>query len=416
MRTVAERYCFSGGDAWGCSQYGVMTSTTRQAERGPIKLAFCITELDVGGAERCLTELVTRIDRRRFEPTVYVLAAAPGPKQRALVARLEATAVDIHFLQGRSWRDAPQVLNRLTRKLRRQCPALVQTFLFHANLLGRVAGKMAGVPHVVCGVRVAERRHRWHLRADAWTSRHVSQYICVSRAVARFSEQTAGLPASKITVIGNGVDVDRFRTASPIDLTALGVPAGQRVLVHVGRLDPQKRVDWLLRVTPQIMANWPSHDLVLVGHGSEEKALRRLADQLGIAPRVHFVGFRDDVPQILAASDALLLSSGWEGMPNSLLEAMAAGLPVVATDVEGVRELLGPLAERQCVGVGEMDSFRDRLDTILADENVRRRLGAENQRRAEAFFSIDVMVREYERTYDRLLRAETEAGQKLANL
>jgi len=154
----------------------------------------------------------------------------------------------------------------------------------------------------------------------------------------------------------------------------------------------------------------------LVGHGSEEKALRRLADQLGIAPRVHFVGFRDDVPQILAASDALLLSSGWEGMPNSLLEAMAAGLPVVATDVEGVRELLGPLAERQCVGVGEMDSFRDRLDTILADENVRRRLGAENQRRAEAFFSIDVMVREYERTYDRLLRAETEAGQKLANL
>ncbi len=379
----------------------------RNDETGtPLRIAFCITELDVGGAERCLTELVTRIDRQRFAPTVYVLAAAPRDENRGLLTRLEAAAVDVRFLGGRTPRDAPHVLKRLAGHLKRQRPALIHSFLFHANLLSRIAARWVGVPKVVCGIRVAERGSRWHIWADRYTSRWVDQYVCVSQSVADFSHRVARLPQEKLMVIGNGVDIARFRHAAAIDPQSLGIPAGRRLLLHVGRLDAQKRVDWLLRLAPRLLDRLPEHNLVLAGRGPQYESLQRLARELKIDHRVHFLGFRTDVPGLLAAADVLLLASAWEGMPNAVLEAMAAGLPVVATRVEGIEELLGPLAPEQSVPPHDAEAFVNHAAAIVIDEQKRRRLGSENQRRAETLFSIDVMVRQHERLYEQCLRAQ----------
>ena len=147
------------------------TALTPESPDSPIRLALCITELEVGGAERCLMELATRLDRAKFLPVVYSLGPRPTGEQAALVQRLEAAGVPVHFLNGRTRLAAPIVLWKLIRLLRSQNPQIVQSFLFHANLLGTLAAHLAGAPYMVTGIRVAERRRAWHLRWANWTGR-----------------------------------------------------------------------------------------------------------------------------------------------------------------------------------------------------------------------------------------------------
>lgn len=365
----------------------------------PLRLALCITELDIGGAERCLVELATRLDRRRFAPVVYALSAEPAPTTPSLVPQLREAGIETHFLGGRRASQFPLIVRRLARLLRTQQAELVQSFLFHANLAARLAGRRAGVPHVLSGIRVAERAARWHLWCDRLTSRLVDRYVCVSRSVADFSRDEAGLPSDKLVVIPNGIDVERYQRAEPLDLTLLGLGAGRRAVTFVGRLERQKGLLDFLRHSPRWLGRLPYHDLLLVGTGPQESALREEAERAAIAARVHFIGWRDDVPRILRASDLFVLPSQWEGMPNALLEAMAAGLPVVATDVEGVRELLGDGARCQVEVRGNLEEFCELIVSLLAESTLADRLGQDNQRRAREF-SWQSMVAAYQRLFD----------------
>lgn len=368
-----------------------------------LRIAFCITELEIGGAEQCLVELACGLDRQQFTPAVFVLGRRPDAPADALYRRLEAAGIAVESFGARTPAGFLPVLARLTRSLRRFQPDLLQTFLWHANVLGRVAGRMAGVPHVVAGIRVAERSGRGRLWLDRLTDRWVERHVAVSEAVARFSRQSGGLPSVKLIVIPNGVDASRFLDASPVALEPLGLPPGYRAIVCVGRLEPQKRVDWLLRLLPQVVEAAPDCQLLVVGEGPQRPALEKLAADLAIGRHVRFLGFRDDIPAILAASEVLALPSAWEGMPNAVLEAMASSLPVVATDVEGVRELLGDGAAEQVVAVDGPRAFTERLIALLKDEGLRSRLGAANRRRAEEF-SWPAMIERYAGLYAELCR------------
>jgi glycosyltransferase involved in cell wall biosynthesis len=364
----------------------------------PLRLALCITELDIGGAERCLVELATRLDRGRFVPVVYALSPRPEPDQRSLLPRLEAAGIETYFLGATGAWHLPAAISQLTRLLRRQRPGLLQSFLFHAGFVGRCAAWRAGVPVVLSGVRVAEQGVWWHVRLDRLTSRLVDRYVCVSQAVASFSRSRLGLPEDRFVVVPNGIDVERFAGASAVDLVGLGLPAGRRAVTYVGRLETQKGVAELVESAPPWLEKLPAHDLVVVGAGPMERQLRALSDGLGVSSRVHFAGWRADVAEILKASDLLVLPSRWEGMPNVILEAMAAGRAVVSTDVEGVRELLGEDATAQVVPRGDYGAFAARIAALAADNGALERLGAANQRRAEQF-SWDRMVRAYEKLF-----------------
>ena len=365
----------------------------------PLRLALCITELNVGGAERCLVELATRLDRRRFAPVVYALAAEPPAQRPSLALQLREAGLETHFLGGRHPRHFPAVVRRLARLLQSQRAELVQSFLFHANFVARLAARRAGVPRVLSGIRVAERSARWHLWLDRLSTRLVDRYVCVSQAVADFSRDEAGLPADKLVVIPNGIDVRRFEQAEPLDLTQLGLAAGRRAVTFVGRLDPQKGLLEFLRRSRPWLERFQSHDLLLVGAGPLEAELRAEAERLAISSRVRFTGWRDDVPRILRASDLFVLPSRWEGMPNALLEAMAAGLPVVAADVEGVRELLAAGAEQQVAPRDEPAAFCNRMITLLGEPPLARQLAGQNQRRAHDF-DWQTMVAAYQRLFD----------------
>jgi len=168
------------------------------------------------------------------------------------------------------------------------------------------------------------------------------------------------------------------------------------LVTFIGRLEPQKGVQWLLETAAEWLPRLPGHDLVLVGRGRDRPALERFAAQRGIASRTHFLGWRPDVPRILAASELLVLPSRWEGMPNVVLQAMASRLPVLATDVEGVREVLGTSTDAQVVRYGDTPGFVDRLVALLSDHGLAERLGRENRCRVERSFSIAWTVAAYQ--------------------
>ena len=364
----------------------------------PIRIALIITELHIGGAERCLVELAKRLDRAKYEPTVYSLRPPPPQNQAALVEELHRAGIDVRFLGARSWLSSPRVLISLWRHLRRQRPQIVQSFLFHANFFAAIAGRIAGVSRVIAGIRVAEPR-KWHLQLARWTDRWITKYVCVSQAVASFSHTTGGLPLEKLELIPNGIDFHRFASASAVDLRTLGVAPGRRLITFVGRLDSQKGLAWFLPLAPRIFAQFQDHDLLIVGDGPLRQRLEQIVAELNIRPRVHFVGWRPDIPGILAASDVLILPSQWEGMPNVVLEAMAAAKPVIACNVEGVSELLGGLAREQSVPPGDSDAFFNQLALVLNDPARTAEIGEKNRQRAQTEFDLQDMVVKYDRLY-----------------
>jgi glycosyltransferase involved in cell wall biosynthesis len=299
----------------------------------PTPIALCITDLDPGGAERALVQVVTRLDRTEWDPGVYCL----GPRGE-LADVLESAGIETHCLNA-TRRDI-FVVTRLAKLLKRRRPALLQTFLFHANIAGRLAAVIARVPIVVSGIRVAEREKRWHLTLERRTKRLVTHHVCVSEAVADFTRAALELDDEAVSVIPNGVDATAVAGAPRADLTQFGIPGGSRTLLFVGRLHPQKGVSVLLDAF-QLIANQASDvHLLIVGRGPLEGFVRESVRTHSLDSRIHLLGRRDDVPSLMRSATALVLPSLWEGMPNVVLEAMAAHLPVIASAVDGTVELI----------------------------------------------------------------------------
>ena len=360
-------------------------------------IAFCITDLDAGGAERALVQLVVRLDRSRWNPVVFCLSK-PG----ILVADLEKAGVHVECLGAGSIGNL-SVVFRLFRRLRRLRPVILQTFLFHANIVGRVAGRLAGVPRIVSGIRVAEQRSRFRLWLDRVTERLITRHVCVSRAVADFSIERGRLSPDKIVVIPNGVNAQRFANAIPADLSPYGIPPGSQTLLFVGRLDPQKGPWLLVRAVKGLLPVHRNLHLLMVGDGPLAAELKDWTRAQRLDDRIHFAGWRPDVPSLLKAVDALVLPSRWEGMPNVVLEAMAAGRPVIATRVEGVRELVTDRETGLLVEPESVESLAGAIALLLAEPDLGREAGRKAQQIATIRFTADSVASSYAELYAALL-------------
>jgi starch synthase (maltosyl-transferring) len=196
--------------------------------------------------------------------------------------------------------------------------------------------------------------------------------------------------------------VAAFAVSAPLVFSGLGLPPGRRGILYVGRLHEQKGVRWLLKAAPHFLGQLPNHDLILAGEGPELRTLESMTRTTGCAERIHFVGWQANVAPLRAAADLLVLPSRWEGMPNVVLEAMAAGKAVVATRSEGVVELLGEQAEPQTAEVNDMGVFTQRIVELAANDSPRNLLGKLNQARAASMFSLPAMIQQYEHLYDSL--------------
>ncbi|MDR0704588.1 MAG: glycosyltransferase [Planctomycetaceae bacterium] len=354
-----------------------------------LKLAFCITELNIGGAERAMCELAVRLDKTCFSVTVYSLQAPPDCQSKSCVPILEAAEIPVRFLNMRGLLSFPTGFLRLRKLLKEQQPSIFLSYLFHANVLGRLAARSVGIKHIFSGIRVAEKKETWHLFFDRWTNQWVEKNICVSRSVAEFTETVGRLAKEKMMVIPNGIDV--------IPISKTPEEKSNRV-IFVGRLTYQKGLDWFLETTPNWLEQLSEWECWIVGDGEERNRLMNILNSKcydAVRNRIKFSGWRSDILEILVTSKILVLPSRWEGMPNIVLQAMSVGLPVVATEVEGISELLGENAAAQTCRFGDRKAMAERILTLAADSDLAEQLGNRNREQVQKFFSMDTVVRRY---------------------
>ena len=316
------------------------------------RIALLITDLDAGGAERNLATLAAGLDRSRFDVAVASLMP-PG----RIGDELRAAGVDVTGL-GMTSRFSAFGFARLSRWLKGTRPDLLHTWLFHANVLGRLAARRR-VPRVVSSIRVAEPR-RWHLWLERITAPLADCILVNSASLADYAA-AHGISREKLRVIPNAVDLTRFGPRR--------VTAGPPVAVFIGRLTRQKGVDVLLRAAARL----PGVRFRIVGEGDARKALEKLARSLGLA-NVEFAGATGDVPGVLADATLLVLPSRWEGLPNVVLEAMAAGVPVVATNAVGTRDLIADWANGLLAPVDDDAALAECIERVTRDATVYARL------------------------------------------
>lgn len=299
----------------------------------------------------------------------------------------------------------PRRARALARSIREDGIQLLHSLSLHVNLYAYLATRLARGPDLVTSNRVVDpecgRVATWLHGAVFRRSRRV---VVNSEAGREFTSRFFGVPRERIVVIPNGHDLRRFEhlPAPAITRAALALPANVPVAGLVGRIDTQKRVDLFLESARIVSIRIPAAHFLVVGDGPLLPEMKPLSERLAIGARVHFTGARDDVPALLSAMDLLVMTSEFEGLPNAVLEAMAAGRPVVSTDVGGCRELVVEGVTGHLVPPRDPEAIADRIVRILASPDRGRSLGAAGRHRALSEFSAPAMAKRFEDLYLRI--------------
>ncbi len=349
-------------------------------------IALVYQQFDLGGRQKALLVLADALKKRGWK--VEVLSFLPG----VLDQIFEEKGIPVQTFPTRL---KTQRILRLRQYFLRHRPNIVHTHLFSAGFWGRIAARMSGVPviiHTEGGMLFEEKRWK-RIPAERLLARVSDHVICVAQSIKEHLIEAGGLSAESLVVIPNGIIADDL-FQNPLR------PMGDApVLFSAGRLARVKGYDLLIRAFAQL-DKLPGK-LVLAGDGPEAESLKRLADSLGVADRVEFLGYRNDVRKLLAKADLYVAPSRSEGLSNSILEAMAAGVPVVATDVGGNRELLGgtghivPLEDPTALAAAISSAIKDPETTMKLAENARHRV--------KSIYTLDHVVTAHEELYCRCL-------------
>lgn len=363
-----------------------------------------ITWLPVGGIERRLVAVLPRIDRERFNVQLVCIRER-GP----LADELEAAGIRVHCIPFKTRWD-PRALWKLSRLMRSQQIDLVHSHMYRSNVPATVAARLAGIPRVWGQVHnVGTWETARQAAMDRWLCRWRSGMIAVSERVRDDVRARLGLAAERVRVIYNGVDVDRFEAARQqrAALRAELSPACC-VLLFAARMVAQKRPLELLRVFGQLQrdapAGAPPLRLWMLGDGPLLEAARSAAAQLPDPDAVQFFGRRDDVEQFMAAADVFVLASTREGFSNAIVEALASGLPVVASDVGGNAEAVRDGVEGRIVPPQDDGALAAALRQLWLEPTTRRAMALAATGRAREF-SLPRMIAAIEQLY-----AESCAG------
>ncbi len=366
-----------------------------------MRVDFVITEMNVGGAERCLTQLACGLHASSHRVRVFSLGPLPCGEQRQLVDRL--IAVGIPVASGEASRPSQflSCYRHLKNWLKEGKADVCQTFLHHANVMGTFAARATTSSLCIGGIRVAEPR--WlRTKIESAAVRRMDHVICVSQAVARFAQSNLHVENARCSVIGNSVDMACYSNAKPFSWSELGWPADCRVTLFVGRLHPQKGLELVQQQIDRIAPPNSHRRLLLVGDGPLRSSLQQWANDIG-RERVQVMPWQSDVAPLMKASRLLVLPSHYEGMPNVVLEAFAAGLPVVCSRVEGSDELISHDRESQSFEPGDSLAMAALIERMATDDTFCRNVGEANLARARRDFSISAMVDTYASCYRDLM-------------
>lgn len=367
-----------------------------------IRVVYLAHAFMVGGAEEMVLNLVRYLPER-FEPAVVCIHEA-GP----IGEEIRQTGAPLSVLGLNPGLQRPFDVLRLRDFLHESAPTIVHTFLLTGSLYGRFAAMMANVPIVIgTEVNIYQNKRPWHAKAEKWLMRRSDAVVASAESVRDFYlKQVSGDP-SKVDVIYNAVDWQQLQTTmTPQELRhSVGVPLDVPVAGIIARLTEQKAH----RVLFEALAHNPALanlHLIVVGDGDLREELRGRVESLGIRRRVHFLGARRDLGNILAAIDVFVMPSFWEGLPLSLVLAMGAGLPVVATRVAGIPEVVEDGVSGFLVAPGDVTALGNALARVINDEGLRARVGEAARAFVRPRFGVDGYIASVTALYDRVLAAK----------
>jgi len=370
-----------------------------------IPIVFYVPQLTVGGTENQLAELLLQLNRKMFRPAVWCPGAWGPAGDRLTDANIPICRIrlshrrPISFLQGVCW-------------LRETRPQIFHSFSYGRAALDVVAARLAGVPIVLTSRRNV--RHWDPDRKALWRERLRNRWTdCVlanCSAAAAVCADVEGFPRDRIQVIYNGVKLG-LRLPNPGLRRALGIGPADLLVGNVANLKHVKGHNSLIRAFRWVVDELPHAHLVICGEGEEGPALERLCRELALTEHVFFLGLRRDLGSIYRGLDLYVHSSRAEGLPNAVLEAMAYGVPVVATSAGGTGELLAEHAGDCLVPLEDGCALAKAMLRMLKDEALRSQRGLAGQKSVAAGFTVSRMVAEHESLYLKLVRKTSEAGE-----
>lgn len=376
-----------------------------QSETERIRVLLAITRLELGGAQRVVLHTARKLDR-----TVFDVALAWGPgdlldDEAAAISELERIPVPTLVRPVAPISDL-RALSSLRAAMRSFRPDVVHTHSSKAGILGRFAARLVGVPavHTVHGfgftpLQAAPMRFLYRT-AERTMARFTDHFVTVSETDRLRGIELGIFPPEKATVIRAGVDLGRFRAAKDGDAARerLGVPVGPPMVTQVGNFKPQKAPLDFVRVAAAVQKQHPDCWFVMVGDGPLRETAEGLAHELGVEDRMVFPGWWSDVPGLLAATTVSVLTSRHEGLPCSVVESLAAGVPVVATAVDGTVEVVRSEDNGLLAPSGDIAGLARSIGRLLADPGLRDQMAVAARDGLEDF-DRDLMVRQQEDLY-----------------
>ena len=362
-----------------------------------MNVAHLVLTLNFGGLEQLVIQLSEELKRRGIESSIIALT------EGALLDEANRRGVRSLALHKKSGL-RPALPLRLARVLREMQVDILHTHNFAPLIYGTLAAKLSKIP------TINTRHGRAALRTYAWVWSLTDCVVAVSHDARTELLRHNSIRSDKVSVIWNGIDLSPYRAAPSTDIRReLGLPGDVPLIGTVGRLSEEKDHATLLRAFRTVLDHGIAAKLLIAGGGAMEEPLKNLARELAVDAHVHFLGFRRDVPAVLQGCDLYVQSSRMEGVSLTLIEAMAAGLPVVATRVGGNPEVVQDGETGALVPPADPVAFAAAMTAILRDREAARRLGEAGRRRAYEVFSIDVMVDAYMQLYERVSRKRPTA-------
>ena len=385
----------------------MMTSSVQT----PIPIMLLISSLEYGGAERQVVELMKNIDRSQFDPVVCSLSDhvplaenLPDQDNELLIVR-------------KQWKYDVTTIIRVARLMRQRKIRLVHAFLFDAEIVARLAAFLAGT-RVVIG---SERNSDYRRPILETILQHITKYkldalIANSNAGKDFSIRTLGLHDKSVFVVHNGVDIQRFlpdQKARSRTREHLGIPSGASLVGMVATFKKQKRHDYFFRMAQKVLQDNPDVWFVTIGEplrdnqqgaGDYHEEIRRLVNELKIFNRCIFLGSQSDMPGIYNACDITVLTSAREGTPNVLLESMACGTPVIASDVADNAEIVPNGKAGFIVPFGDVNAFAHYVHILISDNDKRKYMGRQARNWVSEKFSTISLARNTEAIYSDILQ------------
>jgi glycosyltransferase involved in cell wall biosynthesis len=358
------------------------------------KILHFISGLEVGGTETQLLRILPNL--QNYHDNRVCCANGRGPIGKAL----EEKGISVYYL------DLENIFNifaikRFYKIVKDFSPDILVTYLIHADLYGRILGKLFGIKKIICSKRGALLQWEWLFFFDRMTKKMVDHYLVQTETAKKEWIEKLKLPESKFTVIPNGIDIKQFKIQ--VDKTKkkeeLGIKKDSFIITCVSKLRRGKGHKLLLEVFENIFESNKNISLLLVGDGEQEKSLREQVKNYHSKNEIFFLGFRKDIAEILSVSDLFVLPTEKEGMSNAIIEAMIMGVPVITTNIPENKDII----ENQKTGifftVNDVNSLKKSVETLIYNPDLRTKLGQNAQQEVTLNFDIQVVTKRFANFY-----------------